>query len=188
VSRLSSGRLIFGVGLGADETGDFQRFGEAATPGERKAMLEHGLDIMRAMWAGSAYDRDGAHYKVDIVDTEPEPHRIPIWMAGSNASAGVLARAATSDGIYYNPDGHEATPADVAALVGGLRAAGLATDSEFDIAVRGNASAAWPAPDRKHVDLAGLADAGATWWMEGLIYYDPLELSLAVVDAGPPGS
>ena len=25
-----------------------------------------------------------------------------------------------------------------------------------------------------------------TWWMESLIHLDPLELTLAVVDAGPP--
>ena len=74
------------------------------------------------------------------------------------------------------------------AVIHGLHDAGLAVDAPFDIAVRGNASAAWPDPQPKHVDLAGLAEAGATWWMEGLIYFDPLEMSLDVVDAGPPGT
>jgi hypothetical protein len=36
------------------------------------------------------------------------------------------------------------------------------------------------------VDLKGLAEAGMTWWLESLIHFDPLDLSMAVVDAGPP--
>jgi hypothetical protein len=91
------------------------------------------------------------------------------------------------DGIYFNPEDHEATPDDVAAVVAGLRRAGLPIDAAFDVAIRGNASSAWPDPEPKHVDLAGLAEAGATWWMEALIYFDPLGMSLDVVDAGPPG-
>ena len=139
------------------------------------------------MWSGSAYLGNGPHYRVEIGEAAPEPHRIPIWTAASNASRGVLARAAKCDGIYFNPEDHEATPEEVAAVLDGLRGAGLPADAAFDVAVRGNASTAWPDPEPKRVDLAGLADAGATWWMEGLIYFDPLEMSLAVVDAGPPG-
>jgi len=187
VSRLSGGRLVLGVGLGADETGDFTRFGEAIELADRKVMLEDGLDIVRAMWSGSAYRHHGSHYHVEIEDSDPEPHRIPIWTASSNASTGVLARAARCDGIYHNPEDHEATPEEVANLLDGLRRAGLPTDAAFDVAVRGNASSAWPDPEPKNVDLAGLAEAGATWWMEALIYFDPLDMSLDVVDAGPPG-
>jgi hypothetical protein len=36
------------------------------------------------------------------------------------------------------------------------------------------------------VDLGALAQAGMTWWMESLIHFDPLDLSLRIVDAGPP--
>lgn len=189
VSRLSGGRLVFGAGLGADETGDFTRFGEAAKMAERKAMLDEGLEVVRAMWSGSALSHHGPHYDVEIQTAGPEPHRIPVWMAASNASPGVVARAVRADGIYYNPEDHEAAAEEVAALLEELRGAGLHADADapFDVAVRGNASSAWPDPEPKNVDLAGLAEAGATWWMEGLIYFDPLDLSLDVVDAGPPG-
>jgi alkanesulfonate monooxygenase SsuD/methylene tetrahydromethanopterin reductase-like flavin-dependent oxidoreductase (luciferase family) len=185
VNRLSGGRLVLGTGLGTDETGDIGRFGEAAELAERKAMLEEGLDIVRAMWSGSAYRHDAPHYSVEIEASDPEPHRIPIWTASSAGSPGVLARAVSCDGIFHNPHAHEATPEEVAVVVKGLHRAGLPVDAPFDVAVRGNASAAWPEP--KNVDLAGLAQAGATWWMEALIYYDPLEMSLEVVDAPPPG-
>ena len=178
---------MLGTGLGADETGDFARFGERAEMSERKAMLESGLDIVRAMWSGSSYRLHAPYYDVELDASEAEPYRIPIWAAASNPSRGVLARAAKCDGVYYNPEDHEATPGEVAALVEGLRRAGLPKEATFDVAVRGNASAAWPGSEPGTVDLAGLADAGATWWMEGLIYFDPLSMSLDVVDAGPPG-
>ena len=64
------------------------------------------------------------------------------------------------------------------------RRAGLPEGRAFDVAVAGNASPAWQEPVT--ADLAGLAQAGMTWWMESLIHFDPLELSLEIVDAGPP--
>ena len=50
--------------------------------------------------------------------------------------------------------------------------------------MRGNASSAWA--EEKNVDLDGLAEAGVTWWMESLIHFDPLELSLEVAATPPP--
>jgi len=50
--------------------------------------------------------------------------------------------------------------------------------------VAGNAGPAWPQPPT--VDLAALAAAGMTWWMDSLVHFDPLELSLDIVAAGPP--
>ena len=36
------------------------------------------------------------------------------------------------------------------------------------------------------MDLRGLTEAGMRWWMESLIHFDPIELSMHVVDTGPP--
>lgn len=185
VSRLSRGRLVVGVGLGVDETGDLSRFGEVTDIGTRREMFGESLQIMRTMWSGSQARLRGRHHVADLDESEPEPHPIPIWSAASNATGGVLRRAVSCDGVFYNPDERQPTPDEVARLVDGLRAAGLEDEREFDVVVRGNASAAWPEP--QHVDVTALADAGATWWMESLIYFDPLELSLEVVDAPPPG-
>jgi alkanesulfonate monooxygenase SsuD/methylene tetrahydromethanopterin reductase-like flavin-dependent oxidoreductase (luciferase family) len=177
VSRLSHGRLIVGAGLGVDESGDFSRFGEP-TDG-RAAKLTEGLAVMRAMWAGEAVDHDGDHYRVHLAATDPEPHRIPVWLASSTNHPNVLRRAATCDGIFPNPGDHRMTPEEVAELVPALPA-----DREFDVAITGNASPAWDDPGK--VDLRGLRDAGMTWWLESLIHFDPLDLSMHVVDAGPP--
>ena len=186
VSRLSGGRLIVGTGLGSDETGDFSRFGETTDPATRSAMLAEGLTVMRAMWAGEVIEHSGPHYQVSLPAAEAEPHRIPVWMAASTNHPRVLARAADCDGIFPNPEDHELTPDEIDDLRHALHSAGLPAGRPFDIAVRGNASSAWQ--EDKDVDLEGLAEAGMTWWLESLIHFDPLELSMAVVDAGPPRS
>ncbi|MEV4211194.1 LLM class flavin-dependent oxidoreductase [Micromonospora sp. NPDC049662] len=186
VSRLSQGRLIVGTGLGTDESGDFGRFGEVTDLATRSAMLEEGLGVMRTMWSGEACDHQGAHYRVTLEGSDPEPHPIPVWMASSTGHARVLRRAAGCDGIFPNPDDHLPTPKEVRETAEAVRRAGLPPGRPFDVAVRGNASEAWGDPEPKNVDLKGLAEAGVTWWMESLIHFDPLDLTLQVVDAGPP--
>lgn len=184
VSRLSGGRLILGAGLGTDETGDLSRFGDRSSLAERRSRFDEGVEVVRGMWSGAAYRHDGAHYQVTLETSAPEPHPLRIWSAGSSTGRGVVARAAACEGMFFNP-GHEPTPDEVAAVLDGLRAAGVADGRPYDVAVCGNASDAWPEPMR--VDLDGLADAGATWWLESLMYLDPLELSLEVAGAPPPG-
>ncbi|ONI81593.1 luciferase [Actinosynnema sp. ALI-1.44] len=184
VSRLSGGRLIVGTGLGSDESGDFSGFGETTDLATRSAMLSEGLAVMRAMWTGEAVDHTGTHYRARIPATEAEPHHIPVWMAASTVNRGVLTRAIGCDGIFPNPEDHELTPNEITALRRDLDDAGLATDRPFDIVVRGNVSPAWQ--EDMDADLPELAKAGMTWWLESLIHFDPLDLSMAVVDAGPP--
>ncbi|MEV8511518.1 LLM class flavin-dependent oxidoreductase [Dactylosporangium sp. NPDC051484] len=184
VSRLCGGRLVLGAGAGTDETGDFSRFGDETDARARSAMLDEGLEVVRGLWSGERLAYEGRHYKAAADASRPEPHRIPVWIASSTNHPRVLRRAAAADGIFPNPDGRELGPDDVAGVVRGLRDAGLPAGRPFEVAVRGNASPAWD--EGKDVDLAGLAAAGVTWWMESLFWLDPLELSLAVVDAGPP--
>jgi alkanesulfonate monooxygenase SsuD/methylene tetrahydromethanopterin reductase-like flavin-dependent oxidoreductase (luciferase family) len=180
VSRLSAGRLVFGAGLGSDESGDFSRFGDPVDPGVRAELLDEGLAVAEAMWAGRAY----RSARIDIAETEPNPYPIPVWLASTTGRPQVLRRAARHDGIFPNPESHTPRPEEVADLVAAVRAAGPPADRPFDVAVPGNASQAWP--EQPRIDLAGLAEAGMTWWMESLIHFDPLDLSLRIVDAGPP--
>ena len=184
LSRLSGGRLILGTGLGSDESGDFSRFGEPAGLRTRSAMYDEGLEILRAMWSGRAFRHDGQHYRVTLGEGAPDPYPVPVWVASSTGHPRVIRRAAACDGIFPNPEGHTPTPDDIAGTLAALRRAGLPGDRAFDVAVAGNASPAWQEPVT--VDVTGLAQAGMTWWMESLIDFDPLELSLEIVDAGPP--
>jgi alkanesulfonate monooxygenase SsuD/methylene tetrahydromethanopterin reductase-like flavin-dependent oxidoreductase (luciferase family) len=185
VSRLSGGRLIVAVGLGSDESGDFSSFGEELHLRRRSSMLDEALEVMRSMWAGRPHAHRGEHYQVDVPATAPEPHAIPLWMASSVRRSRVLERAARSDGIFPISD-HTLRPEEISSIVAALHRAGLPEDQPYDVAVAGNASRAWERPNPDGVDLAGMADAGTTWWMESLMHFDPLELSLDVVDAGPP--
>jgi alkanesulfonate monooxygenase SsuD/methylene tetrahydromethanopterin reductase-like flavin-dependent oxidoreductase (luciferase family) len=185
VSRLSGGRLILGAGLGSDESGDFSRFGEQTDLRARSAMLDEGLDVLRAVWSGEACYHTGTHYDVHLEATAPEPHAIPVWIGSSTRHPLVIRRAATCDGIFPISD-HTLTPEEVADVVEALRPTGVQADRPYDVAVSGNASSAWERPNPDGVDLAAMAEAGATWWMESLIHFDPLALSLQIVDAGPP--
>jgi alkanesulfonate monooxygenase SsuD/methylene tetrahydromethanopterin reductase-like flavin-dependent oxidoreductase (luciferase family) len=161
------------------------RFGDEADLATRAAMLEEGLTIVRAMWSGQALRHAGDHYDVDLPVGTPDPHRIPVWMASSARTPPVLRRAVACDGIFPIAD-HTLVPDEVAAVVVALHRTGLDPGAPYDVAVAGNASPAWERPNPDGVDLAGIGQAGATWWMESLIHVDPLEQSLAVVDAGPP--
>src|SRR5258705_2421092 len=69
LDRLSGGRLVFGAGLGSDNSGEFSKFGEIADARERAALLDDGLEQLAAYWAG---------------EFEPRPvqqPRIPVWLA-----------------------------------------------------------------------------------------------------------
>lgn len=185
VSRLSGGRLVLGAGVGSDESGDFSRFGEETDLGVRSAMLDEALDIVRAVWTGEQHHHTGSHYTVDLDRAAPEPHPIPIWIASSSRHPRVIARAAANDGIFPIAD-HTLRPHEISAIVDGLRQAGVQPGQPYEVVVSGNASQAWERSNPDDVDLAATAESGATWWMESLIHFDPLELSLEVVDAGPP--
>ena len=184
VSVLSGGRLILGTGLGSDESGDFSRFGEPADLRVRAAMYDEGLAVARAVWSGQPFRHDGQHYQVTLDQGVPAPYPIPVWVASSAGHPRVIRRAARCDGIFPDTHGQAPAVADITDLRAELARAGLSAGRPFDIAVAGNASPAWG--ESFQVDLAGLADAGMTWWLESLIHFDPLELSLEIVDAGPP--
>lgn len=133
--------------------------------------------MLRAILAGDEVRHRGEHYQVTLEPAAPQP--IPIWTAASSTHPHVLGRAAASDGFFPNFGPRPPAADELARLVSRVRPTGR----PFDIAVAGNASPAWAEPIG--VDLGASAEAGMTWWMESLIHFDPLELSLAVVDAGP---
>ena len=182
VSSLSHGRLVLGVGLGVDETGDLSSFGEDMPVKERRERLDEGIAIIRRMWSGGGTSFHGKHYRADLPASPAHAHPLRIWLASSTGASSVLARARDNEGIFHNPDSG-LTSSDVADLVARIRPADQPLPDDFDVVVRGNASSAWPEPHP--TDLASYAAAGMTWWLEALIYFDPLEMSLDVVDAGP---
>jgi alkanesulfonate monooxygenase SsuD/methylene tetrahydromethanopterin reductase-like flavin-dependent oxidoreductase (luciferase family) len=167
LDHLSNGRLIFGVGIGGDSSGEFSLFGDEVDPRVRAAMLDDALDRMDRWWRGEAVE--GATFL-----PRPVQHpRIPVWVASRFPNRAPVRRAARWDGWF--PIGLE-QPDDLA----GQLAYALqqrTVDAPFDVAVQG-------LPD---VDPRPWVDAGATWW---LVRFDPFTVTAAdvraVIENGPP--
>ena len=141
LDRLSGGRLVLGVGLGSDRTGEFdpERFGEEGDPRARARLLDDGLERLDAYWRG---------------EFEPRPvqtPRIPVWVASRWPNRRPLRRAARWDGLFPidlpGPDELAELVAEVDELRGGESASG------YEIVVE-NPPGTDPAP---------WVAAGATW-------------------------
>ncbi|MQA74398.1 MAG: LLM class flavin-dependent oxidoreductase [Solirubrobacterales bacterium] len=90
LDRLAGGRLVLGVGLGSERTGEFdpERFGEEGDSRARARLLDDGLERLRAYWGG---------------EFEPPPvqrPRIPVWVAARWPHRRPLRRAARWDGLF----------------------------------------------------------------------------------------
>jgi alkanesulfonate monooxygenase SsuD/methylene tetrahydromethanopterin reductase-like flavin-dependent oxidoreductase (luciferase family) len=145
LDRLSRGRLVLGVGLGSDRTGEFDpdRFGEEGDPRARARLLDDGLDRLQAYWDGGF---------------EPGPvqrPRIPVWVASRWPNRRPLRRAARFDGVFPidlpGPDALAEQSDELQALRGPAGMEG------FDVVVT-NPPGTDPAP---------WIAAGATWCLTG---------------------
>jgi alkanesulfonate monooxygenase SsuD/methylene tetrahydromethanopterin reductase-like flavin-dependent oxidoreductase (luciferase family) len=172
---LSGGRVIFAAGLGGAPS-EFGKFGEPTDPRVRAAMLDEGLELLRALWAGEEVRHHGRHYTVDGVTLAPTPaqHTLPIWIGGNRPPS--LRRASRWDGWVADsadPTGMTMSPEDVASSI-----ASIGRGDEFDVAVLGESDRA---------DPAEYGRAGATWWLESI--HDlrgDVDAMLALVRRGPP--
>jgi alkanesulfonate monooxygenase SsuD/methylene tetrahydromethanopterin reductase-like flavin-dependent oxidoreductase (luciferase family) len=144
LDRLSGGRLVFGVGIGSDRTGEFdpERFGEEGDARARARLLDEGLERVVAYWDG---------------EFEPRPvqrPRIPIWVAARWPHRRPLRRAARFDGLFPidlpGPDALAELAAEVEAMRGG-------SSGSYDFVVE-NPPGTDPEP---------WIEAGATWCLTG---------------------
>jgi alkanesulfonate monooxygenase SsuD/methylene tetrahydromethanopterin reductase-like flavin-dependent oxidoreductase (luciferase family) len=169
LDRLSSGRLILGVGIGSPAYGDFGIFHEPAGDRARAERLDEGLDILAGLWTGERFSYTGEHYTVDPVRFTPRPvqrPRIPVWVGGVLPATRPVDRAARWDGMVpiRFADGALArvSPGDIAAVRARITA-GRGTPDDFDLAVWAEVAADPAAVP----EIAGpYQEAGATWWIE----------------------
>jgi alkanesulfonate monooxygenase SsuD/methylene tetrahydromethanopterin reductase-like flavin-dependent oxidoreductase (luciferase family) len=196
VDRLSSGRMILGVGLGAPLDDEFGSFGESTDARELAARLDEGLTALSLLWSGEPVTFRGDHVVVDDVTFLPTPvqrPRVPVWVGGRWPAKPPMRRAARWDGaapiLPPDADGRPAQPdaatvREISAFLGEHRAKAGLESEPFDLAVSGTS----PADQAATADLAGsLEQAGATWWQE--CDYDALERAepmLRRADQGPP--
>jgi alkanesulfonate monooxygenase SsuD/methylene tetrahydromethanopterin reductase-like flavin-dependent oxidoreductase (luciferase family) len=162
---LSQGRVIFGTGAGVDF--DFAPFGESDNARVRAAMLDEGLELLTKLLSGRETTHRGDHYAAEAVRLVPSPvqqPRIPIWIGGDSNAA--LRRAAQWDGWIIGTIDEQQTitksPEQLAKQITTIRQY-RSNASPFDVAVDGvSASGDNSALVREY------ADAGATWWFEGI--------------------
>jgi len=155
---LSSGRLIFGAGLGSARNNELEPYGEVVDPRERASLLDQGLDALTRFWAG---------------EFEPLPvqrPRPPVWVAGEWPNRRPVRRALRWDGLFtIGLPGPEA----LAGLAATIRAA--RPDGPFDLVTE-------LPPD---TDLGPWERAGLTWAVTDF-GVQPTEAGVrAVIEAGP---
>src|ERR1700760_2270455 len=82
---ISGGRVEVGIGAGWQDH-EWRACGYGCPrAGERLAMLDEGVQIMRQAWSTGRATLDGQHYQVDGAICQPQPLQdggIPLWIAG----------------------------------------------------------------------------------------------------------
>lgn len=194
LDRLSNGRLILPVGLGAIDDAGFSKVGEAIERKARAELMDESLDIITGLWRGQPFSYDGKHYQVQeqaFVPTPVQQPRPPIWVVGLWPNQRSMRRVLKWDGLLPNvksSDGGNAeiTPdhvREMRAFVTQHRPDDATTP--FDIVVEGSTPADSPAKGREAV--APYAEAGITWWLDSF-WSEPNDPDTIRerIDAGPP--
>ena len=112
LDRLSCGRVILAVGLGAIDSG-FASFDEETGRKTRAELLGEGLEILTALWQGQPITYTGKHYQITPPPfrTAPppvQPAGIPIWVVGALPREKSMRRVVKYDGPlsgFFDADG-----------------------------------------------------------------------------------
>jgi alkanesulfonate monooxygenase SsuD/methylene tetrahydromethanopterin reductase-like flavin-dependent oxidoreductase (luciferase family) len=189
LDHLSDGRLVLGVGLGGDMFGEISTFDHPLDDKTRAAMLDEGLAVLLGLWSGEKFSHEGTHYKVRETQFLPMPvqkPRIPIWVAGAWPRKPPFRRAARFDGVVPVSSDIEKslTPDDTRAIVAFIKSH-RTSDAPFDVVHSGETAGENAEQDREIV--APYIEAGATWWLEGILpWKTSLDKVRTRIRKGPP--
>lgn len=187
VDRLSGGRLVLGVGLGADPDSEFAAFGEDPDAHVRAEKLDEGLALLTKLWRGKQVNHRGRHFRAYRTTFLPRPQqtpRIPIWVGGSWPGRAPLRRALRWDGfvpIHREWPDAVLTPGDYRAMHKNVtRRRG---SKAFELVLM--STYAGDRPPLTVDEIARYEDAGVTWWLQS---GDTLAKVRALIRRGPPAA
>lgn len=86
IDRLSDGRLLPAMGLGAPVPAEHRAFGVDRTA--RAATFDEALGLIRRLWSEDGVTHDGEHFHVEDITLRPRPVQDPIevWLGGQAPS------------------------------------------------------------------------------------------------------
>jgi hypothetical protein len=161
----------------------------------RAEMLDETIDILDLLYQRKPFDYDGKHYhlRLTLLDEmyyPPKPvqqPRIPLWVPGIWPRMKSMRRILKCDGLLpqkMNTKGEfeQVTPNDLRQMKTYIDANRTLT-KPFDIVVDGKTGDLDRAQQKDK--LQKWADAGATWWIEGM-WEATEEQALARLRQGPP--
>jgi alkanesulfonate monooxygenase SsuD/methylene tetrahydromethanopterin reductase-like flavin-dependent oxidoreductase (luciferase family) len=208
VDRLSNGRLILSVGLGAvHENSGWDEFGEVTDKKLRAERMDEGLDILTGLWQGQPFAYEGKHYHVKAYsDNYPGPPappppvqkpRIPIWVVGALNRERTLRRVLKYDGFLPSlVAGENTTPEQASSYTPAQLRQGvdwLLANRELETPLDVIIEAQTPGDDpvKAREILKPWSDAGATWHIESMWELigetNSDEKVLKRIRQGPPG-
>jgi alkanesulfonate monooxygenase SsuD/methylene tetrahydromethanopterin reductase-like flavin-dependent oxidoreductase (luciferase family) len=146
----------------------------------RAELLDESLAILDGLWRGEPFSYRGKHHVLEEITFLPRPvqtPRIPIWIGGSAQRKGPVRRAARWDGVLPLPvptdnGGRHLTATEVQRTERG----------PFDVALGGLERG--PDWEEERAHIASVAEAGATWWMEGIPAANSASMR-AAIERGP---
>jgi probable F420-dependent oxidoreductase len=86
LDRLSGGRLLPAVGLGAPVPAEHRAFG--VERGQRAGLFDEAVGLIRRLWTEDDVHHDGEHFHLDGVTLRPRPLQDPVdmWLGGTSPS------------------------------------------------------------------------------------------------------
>jgi alkanesulfonate monooxygenase SsuD/methylene tetrahydromethanopterin reductase-like flavin-dependent oxidoreductase (luciferase family) len=171
IDHLSDGRLILGVGIGGGDA-EWGNFGEEENLKERGKMLDEALDVLTGLWSGELFGYQGQYYHIQEACFLPKPvqsPRIPVWVGGFwPHNKAPFRRAARWDGVFplFQASSAEDEILQIKQVTAFIQNERAHTEG-YDIACLG--FTAGENRNREAEFVSRYTDAGATWWLEGLI-------------------
>ena len=183
LDRLSNGRLVLPVGLGALDDAAFGNVGEPTDARTRAELVDETLAILDGLWSGEPFGFEGTHYRFAPMTFRPTPvqrPRIPIWVVAVGTSERSMARAARWDGLVTQV-GRAAELAPITAFLDRARTGWR--DDGFELVAQGSTP---PDAARAARAVRPWADAGATWWLDADWQGATVASQRRRIEAGPP--